>query len=326
MNRAAGQAAAQEGWGTVNDTSDEVNPSAPVPAAAAKKAAIIAVANQKGGVGKTTTVINLAACLGELGQKVLVVDLDPQANATSGLGLGRQTGNSLYTVLLGEGSAIDCIKPSVAANVDVIPSELDLAGAEVDIARSENYLTCVKRVLEPVVGSGSYDFILIDCPPSLGVLTMNALAAAGSMLIPMQCEYYALEGLSVIQRLITQLRESGANPDAQLEGIVMTMYDGRVNLAMEVVREVNRHFEDKVYSVMIPRNVRLSESPSFGKPVILYDDASSGARAYRMLAEEMLTRRGVPFTRSPKVSFISRRLAILKEKIIGAVGGAETET
>ena len=255
----------------------------------------VAVANQKGGVGKTTTVVNLAACLADLGQKVLVVDLDPQANTTSGLGLTPSPGSSLYRPLLGDHAASQLIQSTVVEGLDMIPSELDLAGAEVDIARTESYLHCFRNTLAPIVASGLYRFILIDCPPSLGILTMNALTAADSMIVPMQCEYYALEGLSVISRLVSQLRQSGANTSLEIEGLLMTMYDGRTKLSSDVVREVNRHFPEKIYNTVIPRNVRLGEAPSFGKPVIQYDASSSGASAYRALAEEFLDRQDVVY-------------------------------
>jgi len=257
---------------------------------------VIAVANQKGGVGKTTTVVNLSACLAELDQRVLVVDLDPQSNATSGLGLPRQTGTSLYDALLGDGLARDRIQHSPLEGVDIIPSELDLAGAEVDIARQEAYTHCLRNAISPLVRD-DYDVVFVDCPPSLGILTMNALTAADSMIVPMQCEYYALEGLSVISSLLDQLRDSGVNPGIEIEGILMTMFDGRTNLSGEVVKEVRGHFGDKVYRTVIPRNVRLSEAPSFGQPAIIYDTHSTGARAYRALATEFLERvrrRGCP--------------------------------
>jgi chromosome partitioning protein len=265
----------------------------PIPPPPACRSRVVAVANQKGGVGKTTTVINLAACLAELGQRTLVVDLDPQCNATSGLGLAPRAGVSLYQALLGNGDMLTLIQPTALKLVDIVPSELDLAGAEVDIARTDAYLHCFRGALQPVTERGIYPFILVDCPPSLGILTMNALTAADSALVPMQCEYYALEGLSVITRLIQRLRDGGANRVLEMEGILMTMYDGRVRLGADVIREVSRHFSDKVYNTIIPRNVRLSEAPSFGKPVVEYDRDSSGARAYRLLAEEFLRRRGV---------------------------------
>lgn len=251
---------------------------------------ILAVANQKGGVGKTTTVINLAACLGELGKRVLVIDLDPQANATSGLGLSRQWGKSLYRVLLRERSLDGLVQDTIADGVHIIPSELDLAGAEIDVARMEGYLHCLNMAMAPVVRSQAYDFILIDCPPSLGVLTMNALTAAQGLLLPIQCEYYALEGLSVITHIMDQLRESRANAQINVAGIVMTMYDARTRLSAEVVAEVRSHFGERVFDTLIPRNVRLSEAPSFGKPVTQYDPHCSGSAAYRALAKEVLDR------------------------------------
>jgi len=251
---------------------------------------VIAIANQKGGVGKTTTVINLSAALGEQGKRVLVIDFDPQCNATSGLGLAPEPGSSLYRALLGERSAEGLIRETSADGVHIIPAELDLAGAEVDVARMEGYLHCFARVLAPVAATARYDFVIVDCPPSLGILTMNALAAADSTLIPIQCEYYALEGLSVITRLVGQLHESGANPRLDIEGILMTMFDGRTRLSAQVVEEVRTHFGDKAYRTVIPRNVRLSEAPSHGRPISQYDRHSSGAFAYRLLATEFLER------------------------------------
>jgi chromosome partitioning protein len=266
-----------------------------VPADAAKPPGaegcrVVAVANQKGGVGKTTTVINLAACLGALGKRILVIDLDPQCNATSGLGGAREPGGSVYRSLLGESGAENMVRPTATPNVDLLPSELDLAGAEVDVARMDGYLHRFAGAVAPLRACGRYDFVFVDCPPSLGILTMNALAAADSTLIPLQCEYYALEGLSVITRLIRQLRESGANPGLEIEGILMTMYDGRTKLSGEVADEVRRHFADRTYATVIPRNVRLSEAPSFGQPIIVFDNHCSGAFAYRLLADEFLER------------------------------------
>ena len=257
---------------------------------------IIAFANQKGGVGKTTTVVSLAACLAERRKRILLVDLDPQANATSGLGMEKVEGQSIYHALLGESPAEPLIKSTAMERLDIIGSEVDLAGAEVDIARSDRYLHRFKETITPVADSGRYDYIFVDCPPSLGILTMNALTAAESIIIPLQCEYFALEGLSVITRLAERLRDSGANPGLRVEGIAMTMYDMRTNLSQQVVQEVVSHFGNLVYETLIPRSVRLSEAPSFGKPIILYDRNCTGSAAYRQLAREFLDRRrmGIP--------------------------------
>jgi chromosome partitioning protein len=260
------------------------------PAETRRTTRLIAVANQKGGVGKTTTVVNLSAYLADKGQKVLVVDLDPQANASSGLGVAIRDGGSLYRVLLGEGSAGDRIQSTAYPGLDIIPSELDLAGSEVDIVQMDQYLRRLAFAVEPVAGSGRYDFIFVDCPPSLGILTMNALSAADAMIVPIQCEYYALEGLSVITRLVERLRASHTNPRIEIEGILLTMYDARTKLSSDVVEEVRRHFGDKVYETVIPRNVRLSEAPSFGKPVMHFARFSSGAMAYDNFAKEFLRR------------------------------------
>ncbi len=261
---------------------------------------VIAVANQKGGVGKTTTVINLASCLAMLKKTVLVVDLDPQANATSGLGVPHDNAAGLYRALIGEHPSDSLAVPTPVEGVHIIPADLDLAGSEVEIARLDNYLHCLGSVLAPFVQNRIFDFVFVDCPPSLGILTMNALTAAHSMLIPMQCEYYALEGLSVITRLIDRIRLGGANPTLEIDGIVMTMYDGRTNLSQAVVDEVRKHFGEKVYRTVIPRNVRLGEAPSYGQPVIIYDSHSTGAKAYSTLAREFLARnaaRGITPTR-----------------------------
>ena len=251
--------------------------------ATVSKTRVVAVANQKGGVGKTTTVINLAACLAYLHKKILIIDLDPQANATSGVGMPLQKDTSLYRALLGETSIVTLIQNTPYQDLDIIPSE-------VYVARQDNYLHCFNTALVPLLSTDYYDIIIVDCPPSLGILTMNALTAAHSILIPIQCEYYALEGLSVIARLVQQLRDSGANPALDIEGIVMTMFDGRTNLSDQVVDEVRKHFETRVYATVIPRNVRLSEAPSFGKPVIHYDWHSTGAKAYMLFAQEFAAR------------------------------------
>jgi chromosome partitioning protein len=254
------------------------------------KTSVIAIANQKGGVGKTTTAVNLSACLVERRCRVLLIDLDPQANATSALGIEKTQGSSLYRPLLGDGHLGDHIRATPYRRFDLVPSEIDLAGAEVDIVLAADYLHRLKRLLEPVVATGDYDFVIIDCPPSLGVLTMNGLTAADAVLIPLQCEYFALEGLGSITGVIEQLRGAGANPGLRIDGIVMTMFDKRTRIAQQVVEEVVKHFPDQVYETLIPRNVRLSEAPSYGKPVIVYDPHSAGAAAYRLLAIEFLKR------------------------------------
>ena len=248
----------------------------------------IALANQKGGVGKTTTAVSLAACLAERGKHTLLLDLDPQANATSALGLEKLSGGSVYKALLGGELLADSIRPSGLEHLDVIPSEVDLAVAEVDVARAENYLQRLQFALTPIQSAERYEFILIDCPPSLGILTMNGLAAVDSVLVPMQAEYFALEGLAVITRVLQQIRDSGANPSLELEGIVLTMYDGRTNLAQQVAAEVRKHFPGKVYKTIIPRTVRLAEAPSFGQSIFGYAADSNGAEDYRRLAEELL--------------------------------------
>ncbi|MFA6174251.1 MAG: ParA family protein [Kiritimatiellales bacterium] len=264
---------------------------------------VIALANQKGGVGKTTTAVNLAACLAERRKNVLLVDLDPQANATSSAGLEKEDGASIYSALLGEADARTLIKPTVTKRLHIIPSELDLAGCEVAIARQDNYLHCLKNALRPIVEQDEYDFILLDCPPSLGILFMNALYAADSIVIPIQAEYLALEGLSVMLRIIEQVRAAG-NPNLQIEGIVLTMYDPRTNLAQQVAAEVHKHFGDRLFKTFIPRNIRLSEAPSHGKPIIEYDSGSKGANAYRLLAREFIGRQGAANVSAPAASSI----------------------
>jgi len=250
---------------------------------------VIALANQKGGVGKTTSAVNLAACLAKRKQNVLLIDLDPQANATSGLGLEKEEGASIYSALLGEADARTLIKPTSTKRLHIIPSELDLAGCEVAIARMDNYLHCLRNALKPLVEQDEYDYILFDCPPSIGILFMNALYAADSVIIPMQAEYLALEGLSVILSLIEQVRDAG-NPGLRIEGIVMTMCDLRTNLAQQVIEEVKKHFGGLIYNTLIPRTVRLSEAPSYGQSIIQYAPISKGALAYMKLSKEVLQR------------------------------------
>jgi chromosome partitioning protein len=251
---------------------------------------VIAVANQKGGVGKTTTSVNLAACLAAVGQKVLLVDLDPQANATSGVGLEKTEGQSAYQSLLGEGSLEERIVATAYENLWMIPSELDMCGAEVEMSRLENHLLRFKMVLDPIRNSGRFDIILVDCPPALGILTLNVFAATDWLLVPLQCEYYALEGISSINRIMSQLRDGGVNPDLKLLGVLMTMFDGRTRLAAQVVGEVRQHFGDLVFDTLIPRTTRLAEAPSFGKPIIHYDKYSMGASAYEVFTEEVVKR------------------------------------
>lgn len=251
---------------------------------------VISVANQKGGVGKTTTSINLAACLAALKRQVLLLDLDPQANATSGLGLEKLEGGSAYQPLLGEGNLSDKIRATAFERLSVIPSEVDMCGAEIEIARGENHLQRLAGLLRPVAQSGRFDFIIIDCPPSLGILTLNAFAASDYLLIPLQCEYYALEGISMSHKVLSQVRENGINPHLELLGVVLTMFDGRTKLSAQVQGEVRQHFGELVFDTVIPRATRLAEAPSFGKPIIHYDKYSSGAAAYEVLAGEVLDR------------------------------------
>lgn len=251
---------------------------------------VIAVANQKGGVGKTTTAVNLAACLAAAGRRVLLFDLDPQANATSGVGVEKLEGDSAYRPLLGEGALADKIKPTAFDRLWLIPSEVDMCGADVELARSENHLQRLALAIQPVRDSAKFDLILIDCPPSLGILTLNAFVVADGVLVPLQCEYYALEGISMMNRVLTQLRDAGVNPRLEIFGVVMTMFDGRTKLSNEVVSEVRNLLGERVFETVIPRSTRLAEAPSFGKPILHYDKYSASAAAYDVLAQEVMTR------------------------------------
>lgn len=248
---------------------------------------IVALANQKGGVGKTTTAINLGASLAACERKVLLVDLDPQANATSGMGLPKNEELSMYAVLLEGVPLRDIIRPTELPSLFAAPSSVDLVGAEVELGSVEGREFRLRSTLQSV--AGQYDYVLIDSPPSLGLLTVNGLCAAQSVLVPMQCEYFAMEGVSQLLHTIERVRES-LNPDLDIEGIVLTMYDDRMNLARQVAEEVRTHFGHQVYETVIPRNVRLGEAPSFGKPIILYDIRSRGSEAYVNLAKEFIRR------------------------------------
>jgi chromosome partitioning protein len=254
---------------------------------------VFTIANQKGGVGKTTTAVNLAAALAEKKIHTLLVDLDPQANATSALGIEKQEGRSLYGPLHGEGSALGMITPTPYEYLALIPSEVDLAAIEIELAQQENYLLRLRQTLQPVRDSNGYRVVIIDCPPALGMLSMNSLAAADHLLIALQCEYMALEGLGQIIKVVERLKSAGINGGLDIGGIVMTMFDVRTNLSKQVVDEVKKHLPDKIFETVIPRTVRLSEAPSFGQSIFQYDAAGPGAAAYRHLAREVIDRFGL---------------------------------
>ena len=251
-------------------------------------AKVIAVANQKGGVGKTTTAVNLAAFLGVSEKRTLLIDTDPQANAGSGLGVtvSEDGGYSIYEALIDDVPVKECIVKTQVPGLDLLPSHQRLVGAEVELVSMMARELRLRRALEPI--QAEYDYIIIDCPPSLGLLTVNSLAAADSVLIPVQCEYYALEGLSQLLNAI-ELVQKNLNPKLSIEGVLLTMYDSRLNLSQQVAEETRRFFSDRVYSTVVPRNVRLSEAPSFGKPILLYDVLCSGAKSYLELAKEVMT-------------------------------------
>lgn len=247
---------------------------------------VISIANQKGGVGKTTTAINLSACLSEIGQKVLTIDIDPQGNTTSGLGVDKHAvENNVYALLLGENTIEECIIETEIENQSLISSDVNLAGAEIELIGIDEKEYILKKAISKI--KDNYDFIIIDCPPSLNMLTVNALTASDTVLVPIQCEYYALEGLSQLIHTI-ELVQDRLNPDLNIEGVVFTMYDARTNLSLQVVENVKGYLHQNIYKTIIPRNVRLAEAPSHGLPINLYDSKSAGAEAYRELAQEVL--------------------------------------
>lgn len=248
----------------------------------------IAIANQKGGVGKSTTAINLSSCLGAMGQKVLTIDLDPQGNTTSGLGVEKDAAeNTVYELLLGECEVEECLQKLEFEGVSLIPSNVNLAGAEIELIGIEDKEYILQNEISKI--RDQFDFIIIDCPPSLNMLTINAMTTANTVLVPIQCEYYALEGLSQLMHTIELVQER-LNPDLEMEGVVFTMYDARTNLSLQVVENVKDNLQERVYKTIIPRNVRLAEAPSHGLPINLYDARSTGAEAYHQLAEEVINR------------------------------------
>lgn len=256
---------------------------------AGEKNRIITIANQKGGVGKTTTAINLATALAAIGERVLIVDLDPQGNASTGMGIDRRDRKlSSYDLLVGTHGITDVVLPTAVPNLHIVPSTMDLLGIEMEIAQQSDRVFRLRRVLESAEAL-TFSYILVDCPPSFNLLTMNAMAAAHSVLVPLQCEFFALEGLSQLLETVDQVRRS-VNPALDIQGIVLTMFDARNNLAQQVVSDVRTHLGEKVYHTLIPRNVRVSEAPSYGKPAILYDLKCAGSQAYLQLASEVIQR------------------------------------
>ena len=251
---------------------------------------IIAIANQKGGVRKTTTSINLSSCIAAKGKKVLVVDIDPQGNTTSGYGIEKNDlDNTIYELMLGDCSIEDCIIKDVIENISILPSNVNLAAAEIELIGVDKKEYILKNEIDWV--KDRYDYIIIDCPPSLSLLTVNAMTTADSVLVPIQCEYYALEGLSQLIHTVNLVKER-LNPNLEMEGVVFTMYDSRTNLSAQVVENVKSHLNQKVYRTVIPRNIRLAEAPSYGQPINIYDPKSAGAESYLALAEEVIDRKG----------------------------------
>lgn len=251
-------------------------------------ARIIAIANQKGGVGKTTTAINLSACLAEVGKKVLTIDLDPQGNTTSGLGVDKdQVENTVYELIVGDSEIKDCMISCEYGDLDILPSNVNLAGAEIELIGMEDKEYILKKHIDPI--RDNYDYVIIDCPPSLNILTVNAMTTADTVLVPIQCEYYALEGLAQLIHTINLVR-SRLNSSLEIEGVVFTMFDARTNLSLQVVENVKNNLKQNIYKSIIPRNVRLAEAPSHGMPINVYDSKSSGAEGYRDLAQEVISR------------------------------------
>lgn len=249
---------------------------------------VIAIANQKGGVGKTTTAISLSACLAEAGQRVLVIDIDPQGNTTSGLGVMKDDiDKTVYEVMLQEIELTDAIIKNIFDNLDIVPSNVNLAGAEIDLIDVDDREYILKNEIAKV--KGEYDYIILDCPPSLSMLTVNAMTASDSVLVPIQCEYYALEGLTQLIHTINLVKKK-LNPELELEGVVFTMYDSRTNLSLQVVENVKDNLNQTIYKTIIPRNIRLAEAPSHGLPINIYDSRSAGAESYRMLAQEVMSK------------------------------------